>query len=293
MFEGNGTQIEFGPISVTDKPSLTRYVLEKEKTVYIPDCYAKDSEYPREKMIMVPGHDEKTILGVPLMLRNETIGALFLQAKEPNSYDENQVRLVETIANQASIAMDNAQLCEKVQNMAITDSLTGAYNRRYFYEFADNEIARSKRYQKNLAIIMVDIDHFKMVNDKFGHIIGDQTLKMVVDTIASQLRQVDVLCRFGGEEFVVLMPETSLESAFVAAERICRAISMQTLKTEEGDICVTVSIGVTQLRNDNQTMMDLVNEADQALYTAKEEGRNCVRVFTQKPDTGKNQPNIT
>ena len=282
MFEGNGTQIEFGPISVTDKPSLTRYVLEKEKTVYIPDCYAEDSEYPHEKMIMAPGHDEKTILGVPLMLRNETIGALFLQAKEPNSYDENQVRLVETIANQASIAMDNAQLFEKVQNMAITDSLTGTYNRRYFYEFAENEIARSRRYQKKLAIIMVDIDHFKRVNDKFGHLVGDQTLKMVVDTIISQLRQVDVLCRFGGEEFVVLMPETSLESAFVAAERICRAISMQTLKTEKGDICVTVSIGVTQLRSDNQTMMDLVNEADQALYTAKETGRNCVRLFSSK-----------
>ena len=280
MFEGNGTQIEFGPISISDRPSLTRYVLEKEDTIYIPDSYAEDSEFPHEKMIKAPGHDERTILGVPLVLRNETIGALFIQANEPDSYDKKQIRLVETIVNQASVAMDNARLFEKVQNMAITDSLTGAYNRRYFYEFAENEIARSKRYQKELAVIMVDIDHFKMVNDEFGHLVGDQTLKMVVDTITCQLRKVDVLCRFGGEEFVIFLPETSLESALVAADRICRAISEQSLKSEKGDISVTVSVGVTHLRDESQTMMDLINEADQALYTAKNAGRNCVRIYS-------------
>ncbi len=282
MFERDGSQIEFEPLSLIDKPSLTRYVLEKKETVYIPDSFANNSEFPHEKMVKASGHDERSILGIPLILRNETIGALFLQAEEPDSYDDNQIRLVETIANQASIAMDNAQLFEKVQNLAITDSLTGAYNRRYFYEFAENETARSKRYKKDMSIIMLDIDHFKKVNDKFGHLAGDKTLIMIVDTVTKQLRKVDVLCRFGGEEFIVLLPETSQKDAMVAANRICKAIAKQTLKSEKGDINVTVSIGVTQLSNNDQTMMDLISEADQALYAAKDAGRNCVVLYNSE-----------
>lgn len=282
MFEKDGTQIKFEPFSIKDRPSLTRYVLEKKETVYIPDSYANGSEFSHEKMVKAPGHDERSILGIPLILRNEIIGALFLQADEPESYDENQIRLVETIANQASIAMDNAQLFEKVQNLAITDSLTGAYNRRFFYEFAENEIARSKRYQKDMALVMLDIDHFKKVNDNFGHLAGDRTLKMIVDTVTEQLRKVDVLCRFGGEEFVVLLPETPQEAAMIAANRICKAIDDKSLKSEKGDIHVTVSIGVTQLQNDDQSLMDLISEADQALYAAKDAGRNCVVQYSSE-----------
>jgi diguanylate cyclase (GGDEF)-like protein len=284
MYEGDGTKLEFEPISIVDQTSLTRYVIEKGETVHIPNAHADNSEFPNEKMIKAPGHDEHSIIGVPLILRKEIQGVLFLQAEEPNAYVQDQIWLIETIANQASIAMDSAQLFEKVQEMAIKDSLTGVYNRRYFYVFAENEIARSIRYKKDLSLIMIDIDHFKRVNDKFGHLIGDQTLKMVTDACLSVLRKVDVLCRFGGEEFVVLLPETSETEALVAAERICKVISEQSLASEKGKVKVTVSIGITQMQKDgHQTLLYLVNEADQALYAAKNAGRNCVRRYSLKP----------
>jgi diguanylate cyclase (GGDEF)-like protein len=170
---------------------------------------------------------------------------------------------------------------EKIQGMAILDTLTGVYNRRYFYEYAENEISRSQRYDNQMSLIMLDIDHFKLVNDRFGHLVGDQTLKMIVDTCQSVLRKSDVMCRFGGEEFIVLLPETNQEDAVIAAERICKTISEQSLPTNSdlGPVVVTVSIGVTQLKTKTETLQDLIDEADHALYHAKETGRNRVCVF--------------
>ncbi len=279
MFEGDGTPLEFGPLSIRERPSLTRYVLEKGKTVYIRDCHAPDAEYPEEKMIKVAEHNERSILGVPLILRNQVLGAMFLQSREDNQYDENFIRLVETIANQVSIAMENAQLFEQMQQMAITDNLTGVTNRNYFYTFGENEVARSQRYEKDLSFMMVDIDHYKLINDEYGHLTGDQTLKMVTQACLSKLRKADVLCRFGGDEFVVVLPETSRAQAKVVAERVRKAVEEIRLPTEKGEVKVTVSIGVVQLENKQDGLLDLVGQADQALYAAKAAGRNCVRVY--------------
>jgi diguanylate cyclase (GGDEF)-like protein len=232
-------------------------------------------------MVKIPGHDESSILGVPLTLGNDKLGVLCLQAEKPNAYNSDQIRLVETIAHQASVSISNAQMFEKIQGMAILDTLTGVYNRRYFYEYAENEISRSQRYDNQMSLIMLDIDHFKLVNDRFGHLVGDQTLKMIVDTCQSVLRKSDVMCRFGGEEFIVLLPETNQEDAVIAAERICKTISEQSLPTNSdlGPVVVTVSIGVTQLKTKTETLQDLIDEADHALYHAKETGRNRVCVF--------------
>ena len=284
MYQGEEEQIDFGPLSMVERPSLTRYVLEKGKVVYIPDAYDKDSEFPESKMAKIPGHDELSILGVPLTLGNEKLGVLCLQAEKPNAYSPDQIRLVETIAHQASISISNAQMFEKIQGMAILDTLTGIYNRRYFYEYAENEIIRSQRYNNEMSLIMLDIDHFKLVNDRFGHLIGDQTLKMIVDTCLSVLRKSDVMCRFGGEEFLVLLPETSKLDAVIAAKRICQAIAEQSLPTDSelGPVSVTVSIGITQLKSKTETLEDLIGQADQALYEAKETGRNRVCVFQSK-----------
>jgi diguanylate cyclase (GGDEF)-like protein len=126
---------------------------------------------------------------------------------------------------------------------------------------------------------MVDIDHFKDVNDRFGHLIGDQVLKEISDICLSILRKVDVMCRYGGEEFVVLLPETEESDAAHAAERMCTAISTSRLKTEKGNVSVTVSIGVTELDKSHGTLEKLLATADKALYTAKEAGRNRVHVI--------------
>jgi len=280
MFEGNGKQKKAAPLSLRNQPSLTRYVLEKGETVYIPDSQAPDAEYPECKVVKLKGHNERSILGIPLKPRNEILGVLFLQADPPQAYNTEQIRLIETIANEASIAMDNARLFERVQRMAITDSLTGAYNRNYFYDFGEREIGRAYRYKKPLTLLMLDIDHFKLVNDRFGHLTGDQTLKMVVQACTSALRQADVLCRFGGEEFTILLPETGAEKAAVVAERIRQVVEKSRLPSEQGEVAVTVSLGVAQLGEEKMGLLELVSWADQALYAAKAAGRNCVRVYS-------------
>jgi diguanylate cyclase (GGDEF)-like protein len=281
MYQGSEEPVEFGPLSMVEGSSMTRYVLEKGEVVYIPDAYDENSEFPESKMVKIPGHDEHSILGVPLTLGNDKLGVLCLQAEKPNAYNPDQIRLVETIAHQASVSISNAQMFEKIQSMAILDTLTGVYNRRYFYEYAENEISRSQRYDNQMSLIMLDIDHFKLVNDRFGHLVGDQTLKMIVDTCQGVLRKSDVMCRFGGEEFIVLLPETSQEDAVIAAKRICQTISEQSLPTNSdlGPVVVTVSIGVTQLKTKTETLQDLIDEADHALYHAKQTGRNRVCVF--------------
>ncbi|BBB47175.1 eukaryotic-like serine/threonine-protein kinase [Pelolinea submarina] len=284
MYQENEEQIALGPISVVDQPSFTRYVLEKGKLVYIPDSFDDNSEFPQMNIVKAPGHNERSILGIPLMLGKEKIGVLSLWAGRPNAYSDDQIRLVETIAHQASISISNAQMFEKIQSMAILDTLTGVYNRRYFYEYAENEIIRSQRYNNEMSLIMLDIDHFKLVNDRFGHLIGDETLKMIVNTCLSVLRKSDVLCRFGGEEFLVLLPETSQQDAVIAAQRICQTIAQQSLPTNSdlGPVTVTVSIGVTQLKSKEDSLQDLIDEADHALYEAKQSGRNRVCVFQRK-----------
>ena len=280
MYDGKGNQIVFKPALEKIKSSLTYFAINNGKTINIPDARNKESGFLEVDLLKIPGHDERSVLGIPLYLRNESIGALFMRADKPNAYNPDQIRLVETIANQASIAMDNAQLFEKIQDMAITDSLTGIYNRNYFYAIGENEIARSRRYDKNLSLMMIDIDRFKLVNDRFGHLVGDQTLIMVTDACRSVLRKADTLCRFGGEEFVIILPETKEAEARIVAERVCKVIAGKKLSTEKGNVSVTVSIGIVELKGKNDTLMDLVNKADQALYAAKEAGRNCVRSYS-------------
>ncbi len=279
MLQKDGQKIDFGPLSMKDHPSMTRYVLEKGKTVYIPNILSENSEFPASKTVKIPEHDELSSLGIPLIYRGIVQGAMFLQATIPNAYNPDQIRLIETIANQASIAIDNARLFDKLQVMAITDSLTGIYNRRYFFNTGESEIGRARRYESPLSIIMLDIDHFKLVNDHFGHPIGDQTLIMVTQACSVVLRKVDILCRFGGEEFVVLLPETRLDEAVIAAERIRRSIADQKLTTENGEVKVTASIGVAEFETKGETLLNLVDKVDKALYQAKGEGRNCVRVY--------------
>jgi diguanylate cyclase (GGDEF)-like protein len=276
-FDDQGKKLEIPPLSLTEQPSLTRYTIEKGRTVYIPDVHAPDAEYPYEQTVKTPGdHDEKTHLGIPLIQGGNVLGALAVRANPVDAYATDQIRLVETIANQASVAMDNARMFEEVQHLAVTDSLTGLYNRRYFFPYAENEIERARRYQKRLSIIMMDIDHFKKVNDRFGHMAGDRALKMVAQTCLAELRKVDVMCRFGGEEFLILLPETSKSKAALAARRIRDAVASARILVDDGEIALTVSIGVAELDENHSDLDALIQAADKALYQAKEAGRNQV-----------------
>jgi len=168
---------------------------------------------------------------------------------------------------------------EKLTLLATIDSLTGAYNRRHFLELAGTEIARSRRYRNPVSVLMLDIDFFKKVNDQYGHAAGDEALRKVSDACSNSLREQDIFGRLGGEEFAIILPETSLARGIEIAERIRKTIEALSIKIDSVEFNVTISIGLAQLSQDSklkQTALDLLQIADLALYQSKENGRNQV-----------------
>lgn len=170
------------------------------------------------------------------------------------------------------------QLQEELTRLAHTDALTGLLNRRRFMECAGAEFARAQRYQRDLAILMLDIDHFKAINDNHGHAGGDQTLKAMAQGMLRLLRNTDWPARWGGEEFAILMPETALDGAALLAERLRAELAALAEPAAGGPIRFTVSIGVAARSDDDRHFMALMERADAALYAAKHAGRNCVHL---------------
>ncbi|MDI9569539.1 MAG: diguanylate cyclase [Pseudomonadota bacterium] len=177
-----------------------------------------------------------------------------------------------TVQDVTAIAAYEAKLLD----MNLRDSLTGAYNRRFLAARLKEEIDRHKRYGRTLSLLMLDIDYFKNVNDTYGHHCGDSVLKSICEVISAMLRNVDLLIRFGGEEFCCLLPETDLAAAMILAERIRKSIEQEVFRFEGREIRLTVSLGVHELHADHDSPESLLRNADKALYRAKETGRNCV-----------------
>lgn len=215
-------------------------------------------------------------IGVPLVLRDDLIGYLAIDSHKPDTYTENDAVLAQAFANEAAVAISNSRLFSEVQRLAITDALTGLANRRHFFDVGDKEVERSLRYNDALSVIMLDVDYFKQVNDTYGHLIGDQALAEVARVCRASVRDIDLVAHYGGDEFVVLLPETGSEQASVAAERIRKAAMELRLSTEKGLLHLTVSQGVASLDPAMQSLQELLNRADKALYSAKKSGRNCI-----------------
>ena len=224
----------------------------------------------------------QSLLIVPLKTSKGTLGVLSAQSYTPNMYNGEDLETLELLAVNVSIAIENAQLFDKVQSMAITDPLTGLSNRRKFYENASSEFDISRRYGRPLSVIMMDIDHFKNVNDTYGHAVGDQVLQGLAQLVKSNLRQVDILARYGGEEFVILMPETGIEEAMMIAERLRENAAEATLPTRAGNMVITISLGVVKLEDDCRNLEELLDRSDQAMYVSKRTGRN--KVTSWKPE---------
>ncbi|MEC4990710.1 MAG: GGDEF domain-containing protein, partial [Oscillatoria sp. PMC 1068.18] len=173
------------------------------------------------------------------------------------------------------------KLINKLEKLAITDPLTGIFNRRHFLKIAAQELNRYNRYNCYFSFLMIDIDYFKRINDTYGHFIGDEVLRTMSKAVLKSLRKVDSFARFGGEEFAILLPETNLETAKDVAERIRQNISQLVIPTAEQLVQITVSIGVTTCKLKEESLEILLQRADQALYEAKNLGRDRV-VIHQK-----------
>ncbi len=218
----------------------------------------------------------REVAAFPIMYKEKMLGVMLLATL--GSYQEDELPLVESLTSQIGITLDNALTHEKVERLSVTDGLTGLYNRRYFSERCEEEFSRASRHKMPLSVLIMDVDHFKRVNDAYGHQVGDVVLIAVARALCQSVRETDLIGRYGGEEFVVLLPHTDTNQAEAVAEKIRQTIS-DTVIAEMGDQSVTISIGVAGLDGmAANSIEDLVRHADAALYRAKEEGRNRVIV---------------
>ncbi len=212
----------------------------------------------------------------PLLLGGETLGAISLDAFHRYAFSQADLDLLVSFAATATTAIHNAQLHAEVQRQALTDTLTGLYNRRGLFELGRREVERALRFKRPLVAMMLDIDLFKYVNDEHGHLTGDRVLASFSGQCAQELRQVDILGRYGGDEFVALLPETDHENAQLVAERIRGIVEKAIFAYGTSPVRVTISIGVAAINGDCANLETLIERADQALYFAKQSGRNCV-----------------
>ncbi|HNX76195.1 MAG TPA: diguanylate cyclase [Candidatus Rifleibacterium sp.] len=219
----------------------------------------------------------KHILSLPLYFEDRKFGAIYLvfapeRFTDKKSFSDDEKNFMDTLRHHLGLIIENQRLFEE----AITDSLTRLYLRRFFLATLDKEISRSKRYQLDLGLMMLDIDNFKKFNDTHGHQAGDYVLRETAQRLIENIRTVDTPGRYGGEEIALLLPQTGIKEAFVVAERIRKAIEGSEYVYRDAHMRVTVSIGVSSLHLRNLTMEELVDEADRALYVAKNKGRNQV-----------------
>jgi diguanylate cyclase (GGDEF)-like protein len=211
---------------------------------------------------------------VPLRTGQNVLGAVVLGAERPHAYAAEAVRQLEVVAMQAADSIYRARLFEQTERLATTDGLTGLLNHRAFQARLDEHLAQAQRYGKKLSLILCDIDHFKAVNDTYGHPVGDVVLKGVARTLGRDARTTDVVARYGGEEFAVVLPETDAAGALVIAERIRERVAALSLDTGQGPLAVTMSLGVATFPGDGARKAELVERADACLYEAKRGGRN-------------------
>ncbi|MEI7999011.1 MAG: GGDEF domain-containing protein [Candidatus Omnitrophota bacterium] len=209
-----------------------------------------------------------------LKSKDENLG--FLIYKGVPDKDKEKFNI---LAHQFALALRRIKLYKDIERLAVTDGLTSVYTRRYFLERFEEEVKRAALKKIKLSFLMIDADHFKMINDQHGHLTGDCVLKEIGLIIKENIREIDIVGRYGGEEFCVVLPETELEGARLVAERIRIAAQERLIKAYDTTIKITLSIGVSSYPADGQQVEELIDKADWALYRAKTQGRNCVVAF--------------
>ncbi|GGQ82205.1 GGDEF domain-containing protein [Couchioplanes azureus] len=202
---------------------------------------------------------------------------LVLTSPGTDAYRQADVEVAAALAGQGMVAYENARLFSQVHHLATVDGLTGIANRRHFFDAGRRELALARRRGTSLAAVMLDIDHFKKINDTYGHQVGDDVIRGVVARLRAESRETDVLGRYGGEEFAVLLPDIG-DGAVDAAERLRTAVAVAPIETAAGPVAVTISVGVAHLAAADTEPDGLLARADESLYLAKQGGRNRVVV---------------
>jgi diguanylate cyclase (GGDEF)-like protein len=253
-----------GPVDVPGDPHLATLTAGRDGVVGFYDA-------PVPHLMGQPA----SWLSVPLVARGELIGAILIATDEPRALGPAQLELAATFAAQGVVAYENARLFKAVERLATTDELTRINNRRQFFQLGEAAFVQARRYQRPLAAVMIDIDHFKRVNDTYGHAAGDDVIRTVAARLTATVREIDIVGRYGGEEFSMILPETD-EDVKIVGERLCHAISSERIITDAGPLQIHISVGLATLTDSDVSLAAVLGRADAALFRAKAQGRNCV-----------------
>ena len=253
------------------------WVAREMKPLLVPDVN-KDPRFCK-KADEVSHFTTQSIICVPLTTRGKCLGVIELinKVEEGAGFSEGDLLVLTTLADFTAIAIENAMFLNKVQELTITDDLTKLYNSRFLHSRLDYEVERARRFNYEISMIFLDLDYFKEVNDVHGHLSGSKLLREVAGLLASMLRTVDMACRYGGDEFIILMPGTSKKNATLVAEKLRASIKEKAFLADEGiNIRLTASFGVASFPQDANSKEELIHKADHAMYDAKNRTRDAV-----------------
>ncbi|MBI3609801.1 MAG: sensor domain-containing diguanylate cyclase [Nitrospirae bacterium] len=264
---------------------IAGWVAKTGQPLMIHDVH-KDKRF-NKALDRITRYKTRSVLCVPIVNKKRTIGVLEMINKiNGQPFEEKDRDLLRKLVDQAAIAMERAILYERMSNLAITDDLTKLFNFRYLDQILDREISRCQRYRSVLSLVFFDMDYFKHVNDTHGHLMGSKVLIEVAHLLIENLRTVDIIARYGGDEFVVVLPETDVQTTTRITERLHKRLKAHEFLKEEGlRIQMTASYGIAGYPEHAQTKRDLVHLADQAMYQAKNSGRSRICV-AEKPRGG-------
>ncbi|OGB93189.1 MAG: hypothetical protein A3H39_18680 [candidate division NC10 bacterium RIFCSPLOWO2_02_FULL_66_22] len=254
---------------------ISGLVAQTGQAMLVPDASAESRFLEQECFPQQHG----SFICVPLRIKGrEVIGVLNAQKPEPHGFSLGDMDLFQAVANQVAAALENAQLYQRTKELSARDDLTGLFNRRHFFDNLEKEIQRARRYRRVFSLLMLDLDDFKGYNDTHGHLRGDEALKEVARLLLANSRRADVVGRFGGEEFVVLLPEINKQGAAVVAEKMRTAVEQYAFFGRESQPGgrLTVTLGLVTYPVDSEEGLELVDLADRALYAGKQQGGNRV-----------------
>jgi len=256
-----------------------QWVLKTLQPVLIEDLQ-NDFRFDSGRIEREESRNVRSMVNAPLLAGSKLVGILRVDSPQEKKFTTEDMRLLTAMADLGSVAIESAQLYERIQDLAVKDSLTGVYLKRYMLERLSQEMGRVLRRKQSLSFLMIDIDHLKKYNDRYGHAAGDLVLKRVAMVLVDLLREPgDLVCRFGGEEFCAFLPDCPKEKALQIAEEILHKIQEQVIVLRRQETRITASIGVAAFPQDAQIKEELISLADRALYQAKQKGRNAVFGF--------------
>ncbi len=273
---GKGCE-DLNTLTLTSGETLARWVIETGEPLVIPNL-GEDSriQHAAKRNQLAEG---SSVVCMPVRTGGKVLGIIQVMNIDMENYSRNQL-LLQTLADYAAIAIENARAVRRIQELSITDDCTGLYNARHLFTVLGEEVHRSERFGYELALLFLDLDHFKRVNDEHGHLVGSALLAQVGQFLRENLRLVDAAFRYGGDEFALLLPQTSREGAILVARRLMHVFhSREWMPAESVALRLTASIGISVFPADGTTPKDIVQRGDEMMYIVKQAGRDNIAIM--------------